>query len=1294
MTHITRLFDRASLALALLAAVVTTARAQTNGTWIGTASANWSVATNWLGGTIPDAGGTATFNNLTGQTGAVTVTLDTTRTLSQIIYDTGYSFTIASSAGQTLNMVAGGLTLNSINSIRSSPSTFYTTANTISAVISGTGDLVKTGTGNVALTGANTFTGTVRVNQGALWINGGDGALGNAANAVELNGGILGVNTAGGFTSNRTFTIGANGGTFQTFTQLTLGTGSTLTGSGTLVKQITNGTLVIGGNASGFTGRLQIEGGVTTTGGVTIQNAAALGGTADVDLGGILTLDNVGTNTNNRLNGRPVVSRGGTFIVNGNASAATTESVGTLTLAQGNLYVTLTPNAAQATTLTVADISRQNKATLFVRGTNLGNAAGANVGNLVVTQNLGSQLIGGGGDPTTSTTASILPWAYANVSGTATNGSSFVTQIAGGQIVPLSLTGGYATALTVGTTSQDNVNLTASTAVTSATTINALRLAPTAAITVSGTAPLTITSGAILNTSTAATAPAVTVSAPLTAGSQELVVISTNGTAGSTGLILSGAISGTGGLTRTGNGAVAITGANTYTGPTTLAGGITTVGTTTVTADGSAPSAFGQDTSAINIIGSGGGVTNRLWTTGALVINRDLNMVLGGSTVTGLGTAGLSANESVVVNGNVTLNSTTGSLTNGFLYLEGGSVRTQAVTINGNISGTGGLRANFGNYAILNGNNSYSGSTIIGVSIPAQTGSGTAVQQAGEMWEAGSNTAFGTGTIFWQSAAGANNLPAVGTILAGGAPRTLANDLVLVSGVANVAGNNPLTFTGNVMLNGSATNTSVITIGANSPTTMSGVLSRGGLVKNGPGTLTLTGANVYSGLTTIRGGVLSVSTIGNGGVAGNLGQGLPAAAYLTLTGNTTNPAENGTLRYTGGGESTDRLFTVGGAGGTIDASGSGALRFTNTGSISSGSVFGTFTGITLAVGQFVIPGFATTTISSLVVGTVVANDNFPVGTTITEIGPTYVRLSNASTNLASVTGQTLTFTNPPAGLANRVLTLTGTNTELNSIAGAIQNNALFPTAVAKTGTGTWQLTGANVYGGGTTISGGTLVVNNTAGSGTGTGAVAVNAGGTLAGGNTTATSGIISGNITVNAGGRIAPGTPGVTNGIGTLSAGGNVTVNGGTNSIWSVPLVAVAPNTPATAEAGGANVSQLRLTGAGGLLNLVASTASPITIAVANPTGSSFTIGSPVSYVIGTVATAGNIQSNGGAFTFDPTAYTFTTNGFQAEAFSLSVQNTSLVLTFTPVPEPGLILGAGAVVLGLVGGARRLRRA
>ncbi len=97
-------------------------------------------------------------------------------------------------------------------------------------------------------------------------------------------------------------------------------------------------------------------------------------------------------------------------------------------------------------------------------------------------------------------------------------------------------------------------------------------------------------------------------------------------------------------------------------------------------------------------------------------------------------------------------------------------------------------------------------------------------------------------------------------------------------------------------------------------------------------------------------------------------------------------------------------------------------------------------------------------------------------------------------------------------------------------------------SINKVGTGNWRLTGANVYKGTTNVSGGRLIVNGT---NSGTGAVTVRNGATLAG------EGTIAGRVTVNNGGTIFAGDTLVN--VKTLKLNGGLTVQQG--GIVEIPL-------------------------------------------------------------------------------------------------------------------------------------------
>jgi hypothetical protein len=198
--------------------------------------------------------------------------------------------------------------------------------------------------------------------------------------------------------------------------------------------------------------------------------------------------------------------------------------------------------------------------------------------------------------------------------------------------------------------------------------------------------------------------------------------------------------------------------------------------------------------------------------------------------------------------------------------------------------------------------------------------------------------------------------------------------------------------------------------------------------------------------------------------------------------------------------------------------------------------------------------------------------------------------------------------------------------------------------LTKGGNGTLELTAANTYSGGTTVSTGTLLVNNISGSGTGAGAVTVQSGATLGGG------GLIGGLLSVQ--GMIAPG-----NSIGTLSTGSNVTWNGTIANKWAFEL-------------GAANTSD-RLNVGG---NFLKSTGSDFYFDFLNSSTTGTYVLADWSGTTNFVAGDFNYADLGGGLTG-----TFAINGNQLE--------------FTAIPEPSTYAAVLAGAAGLFVAIRRRRQ-
>jgi outer membrane autotransporter protein len=296
-----------------------------------------------------------------------------------------------------------------------------------------------------------------------------------------------------------------------------------------------------------------------------------------------------------------------------------------------------------------------------------------------------------------------------------------------------------------------------------------------------------------------------------------------------------------------------------------------------------------------------------------------------------------------------------------------------------------------------------------------------------------------------------------------------------------------------------------LTVGSNNlNTTVSGVISDcgdsgldcsnagatgGGLIKVGTGTLTLSGANTYSGPTSVNAGTLQ---------AGAVNAFSPASAFTVLSG--------ASLDLAGFNQTIGSL-----AGAGIVTLGSATLTTNGDGSDT------TFSGTISGSGRLVKVGAGTLTLSgnnSYQGGTFLNEGTLAVGSS-RALGTGALTLADGTTLQAAATGLVLANTMR----LNGDVTL-DTQSNLITLSGPISGTG----GLDKIGSGTLRLTGASTYTGTTNVSEGVLNVNGSLVS-----TVCVCSGGMLTGTGTI-------GGLSVGGGGTVAPG-----NSIGTLSVRGNV---------------------------------------------------------------------------------------------------------------------------------------------------------
>jgi fibronectin-binding autotransporter adhesin len=957
-----------------------------------------------------------------------------------------------------------------------------------------------------------------------------------------LSGGDLNVATG-------TITV-ASSKTATISSTLTGNAGINKSGAGALVLSGTNtysgGTTVSAGTLQGNATSLQ--GNITDNATVVFDQASAGIYAGNLSGSGSLTKQNSGTLT---LSGANTYSNG-TTVSAGTLTLGSTTAIGTgtLTLSGGNL------NSSVANLVNANNNPQSWNADFTFTGTNslnLGTGPVTLGGNRVVTVSANMLTVGG----------AISGAASLTKSGAGTLTLSGANTYSGGTTVSAGTLQGTTASL------QGNIIDNASVAFNQGGT-------GTYSGIVSGSGNLTVSGGGtvILTGANTYSGGTTVTSATLEGNSTSLQHnITNNGTVvfdQATNGTYSNVISGSGDLTKQNVGTLTLSGANTLGGTVRVVGGtlaIPSSGSINSCAEVDINSGASFDLQASNNIAN------------AAAINIGTSTTLG---TLSLNTFSDTVGAVTLINGAIT---GTGSST-----LSSSSIfDLQEGTVSARLGGSGDLTKNAttvsggNNTVTLSSASTYTGSTTIN--------SGTLILTSSASINSSSAVNIGAGTLEMQ---GSDQLKNTGAVSIG---TSSTSGTLSMNGNSDTVGAVTLT---NGLITGSATLTGTsynVQEGAISPL----LAGTGALTKNvttvsgGTNTVAVSGANTYTGITTINSGTLSVSILADGGVASGIGQSTNAATKLVING--------GTLRYIGGSSAvTNRLFTFDANGATLDASGGDTVNFTGAGSLvasgtgnrtltltgsnngnlssviadpSSGATALTMSG----TAQWTLFGANTYTGgTNLVNGTLQLASSGAIGTTGTISftgGAIQFSASNTTdysarfSNIAGqayridTNGQNVTLATALTSIGGTLtmvragtLTLTGANTysgtttisagtlsvgnggTTGSIAGGIVDNAVLvfnrsnalthssnisgTGTVTKNNTNTLTLTGVNTYSGGTTIGAGAVLVNNTIGSGTGTGSVIVATGGTLGGTGTIQPGG--SAGITVSSGGILSPG--------------------------------------------------------------------------------------------------------------------------------------------------------------------------
>jgi fibronectin-binding autotransporter adhesin len=231
-----------------------------------------------------------------------------------------------------------------------------------------------------------------------------------------------------------------------------------------------------------------------------------------------------------------------------------------------------------------------------------------------------------------------------------------------------------------------------------------------------------------------------------------------------------------------------------------------------------------------------------------------------------------------------------------------------------------------------------------------------------------------------------------------------------------------------------------------------------GFTKAGAGTLVLTGANTYTGTTAVTGGILEIGT------GGSLGSGTYTGAITLSSGTTFRYANNATQNLSGQITLTGGTLDI--ADGQVNLAKAGVNQLGNTAGlilIRDGGILNASTAFAHSIYAFNFELRDGGTLTS--------------SATVGQYGNYYI---TTGSHVITGTGSNNQVTAGKIGLDGALTLATALSTDSLSITSQLGSNTTSNNttgSIIKTGAGTVTLSGANIYTGVTTVSGGTLLVN-------------------------------------------------------------------------------------------------------------------------------------------------------------------------------------------------------------------------